>query len=103
MGKVMRSDVLWRAWVVVRRNNGAPGIDKITLAQVEGYGVARLLGELAGELRERGYRRWPPGGFCCRSCRHTGLGATAQSTDSAQRLRPGRGRRLPTGDRRRTP
>jgi RNA-directed DNA polymerase len=56
MDKVMRSDVLWRAWVVVRRNNGAPGIDKITLARVEGYGVARLLGELAGELRERRYR-----------------------------------------------
>ena len=56
MDKVMRSDVLWRAWVVVRRNNGAPGIDKITLAQVEEYGVARLLGELAGELRERRYR-----------------------------------------------
>jgi RNA-directed DNA polymerase len=54
--KVIRSDVLWRAWVVVRRNNGAPGIDKITLAQVEEYGVARLLGELAGELRERRYR-----------------------------------------------
>jgi RNA-directed DNA polymerase len=56
MDKVMRSDVLWCAWVAVRRNNGAPGIDKITLAQVEEYGVARLLGELAGELRERRYR-----------------------------------------------
>jgi RNA-directed DNA polymerase len=43
--KIIRSDVLWRAWAVVRRNNGAPGIDKITLAAVEEYGVARLLGE----------------------------------------------------------
>ena len=51
--KVIRSDVLWRAWATVRRNNGAPGIDKITLAQVEEYGVARLLDELASELRER--------------------------------------------------
>ena len=33
--KISRSDVLWRAWVTVRRNNGAPGIDKITLGQVE--------------------------------------------------------------------
>jgi RNA-directed DNA polymerase len=56
MDKVIRSDVLWLAWVAVRRNNGAPGIDKITLAQVEEYGVARLLGELASELRERRYR-----------------------------------------------
>jgi RNA-directed DNA polymerase len=57
--KVSRSDVLWRAWVAVRRNNGAPGIDKITLAQVEEYGIGRLLGELAGELREGRYRPLP--------------------------------------------
>jgi len=45
--KISRSDVLWRAWVAVRSNNGAPGIDKITLAAVEEHGVTRLLGELA--------------------------------------------------------
>ena len=49
--KVYRRDVLWRAWVAVRRNNGAPGIDKITLVEVEEYGVDRLLGELAEDLR----------------------------------------------------
>ncbi|MGI5238569.1 group II intron reverse transcriptase/maturase [Dactylosporangium sp. CA-139066] len=57
--KVFRRDVLWRAWVAVRRNNGAPGIDKITLDQVEEYGVARLLDELAAELRHGGYRPLP--------------------------------------------
>jgi RNA-directed DNA polymerase len=57
--KVSRSDVLWRAWVMVRWNNGAPGIDKVTLGQVEEYGVTRLLGELASELREGGYRPLP--------------------------------------------
>jgi RNA-directed DNA polymerase len=57
--KVSRSDVLWRAWAAVRSNNGAPGIDKITLAQVEEYGVTRLLEELAGELREGRYRPLP--------------------------------------------
>src|SRR2546429_1355152 len=56
--KIRRRDVLWRAWVAVRRNNGAPGIDKITLAGVEEYGVDRLLGELASELEEGRYR--PP-------------------------------------------
>ncbi len=45
--------------VAVRRNNGAPGIDKITLAGVEEYGVTRLLGELAAELREGRYRPVP--------------------------------------------
>jgi RNA-directed DNA polymerase len=59
MDKVIRSDVLWRAWVMVRSNNGAPGIDKVTLAQVEEHGVARLLGELASELGERRYRPLP--------------------------------------------
>jgi len=59
MDKVIRSDVLWRAWAAVRSNNGAPGIDKTTLAQVEEHGVARLLGEVASELRERRYRPMP--------------------------------------------
>jgi RNA-directed DNA polymerase len=54
--KVRRRDVLWRAWAAVRSNNGAPGIDKVTLAAVEEYGVARLLDELASELGEGRYR-----------------------------------------------
>jgi RNA-directed DNA polymerase len=57
--KVSRSDVLWRAWVAVRRNNGAPGIDKVTLAAVGEYGVSRLLDELAAELKEGRYRPVP--------------------------------------------
>ena len=55
--KVYRRDVLWRAWVAVRRNDGAPGIDKTTLAEVEEYGVDRLLDELAEDLRDG---RWRP-------------------------------------------
>jgi RNA-directed DNA polymerase len=57
--KVLRRDVLWRAWVTVRRNNGAPGIDGTTLAEVEEYGIDRLLDELAAELKEGGYRPLP--------------------------------------------
>ena len=59
MDKVFRRDVLARAWFEVRRNNGAPGIDRATLADVEEYGVARLLGELAAELRGGRYRPLP--------------------------------------------
>ena len=55
--KVYRGDVLWRAWVAVRRNDGAPGIDGTTLAEVEEYGVDRLLDELAEDLRAD---RWRP-------------------------------------------
>ena len=57
--KVRRRDVLRRAWAAVRANNGAPGIDKITLAAVEEYGIDRLLGELAAELEEGRYRPLP--------------------------------------------
>lgn len=57
--KVLRRDVLWRAWVAVRANEGAPGIDRTTLAMVEEYGVTRLLDELAGELGQGRYRPLP--------------------------------------------
>jgi RNA-directed DNA polymerase len=57
--KIRRRDVLWRAWAAVRRNNGAPGTGKITLAQAEEYGIDRLLGELASELKEGRYRPLP--------------------------------------------
>src|SRR5260370_4337703 len=61
--KVFRRDVLWRGWVAVRANNGAPGIDKITLDQIEGeYGALRLVDELAAELREGRYRPLPARG-----------------------------------------
>jgi RNA-directed DNA polymerase len=53
--KVCRRDVLRCAWAAVRANNGAPGIDKITLAAVEEYGIDRLL----GELEEGRYRPLP--------------------------------------------
>jgi retron-type reverse transcriptase len=58
--KVLRRDVLWRAWVAVRRNNGAPGVDRATLDWIEReYGIDRLLDELVGELREGSYRPLP--------------------------------------------
>jgi RNA-directed DNA polymerase len=57
--KVWRRDVLERAWEQVRRNGGASGIDQQTIADVEAYGVSRLLDELADELREQRYRPVP--------------------------------------------
>ena len=44
--KIHRRDVLDRAWEDVRRNRGAAGIDRVSLADAEEYGVSRLLGEL---------------------------------------------------------
>jgi group II intron reverse transcriptase/maturase len=55
--KVHRRDVLERAWGLVRANRGAAGIDKQTIADVEEYGVAKLLDELVADLKEG---RWRP-------------------------------------------
>ena len=55
--KVYRRDVLERAWESVRANHGAAGIDQTTIADVEQYGVSRLLDELAADL---GDGRWRP-------------------------------------------
>jgi RNA-directed DNA polymerase len=57
--KVYRRDVVQRAWEQVRRNAGAPGIDRITLSDVEQYGVGRLLGELVTDLKVGSYRPLP--------------------------------------------
>src|SRR3990172_11998050 len=57
--KVHRRDVLERAWGQVRRNRGAAGIDRITLAGVEQYGIDRLLDELAADLKDGCYRPLP--------------------------------------------
>jgi RNA-directed DNA polymerase len=57
--KIYRRDVLERAWELVRANRGAAGIDRITIAQVEQYGVERLLERLAAELRAGSYRPLP--------------------------------------------
>jgi group II intron reverse transcriptase/maturase len=57
--KILRRDVLGRAWAMVRANNGAPGVDALTLAAVEERGVARFLDEIADELREGCYRPLP--------------------------------------------
>jgi retron-type reverse transcriptase len=54
--KLFRRDVLQRAWEQVRRNRGAPGIDQVTIQQVEQYGVDRLLDKLAVVLEGGSYR-----------------------------------------------
>jgi RNA-directed DNA polymerase len=54
--RIHRDDVLWEAWERVRANRGAAGVDKMTLAAVEDYGVARMLSELAADLRAGRYR-----------------------------------------------
>jgi len=57
--KVFRRDILERAWEEVRRNRGAPGVDGVTIAQVQDQGVEGFLDELAVELQDGTYRPLP--------------------------------------------
>ena len=57
--RVHRGDVLWEAWERVRANKGAAGVDRVTLAAVESYGVGRMLAELQRDLRTGAYRPAP--------------------------------------------
>lgn len=57
--RVHRGDVLWEAWERVWRNRGAAGVDQLTLAEVQEYGVERILKELASDLRAGVYRPSP--------------------------------------------
>jgi RNA-directed DNA polymerase len=57
--KVARGDILFRAWDEVRANRGAPGVDGVTIAQVEASGVAAFLQDLAADRRAGAYRPRP--------------------------------------------
>src|SRR5215471_14006690 len=56
--RIFRDDVREEAWRRVRSNRGAAGVDRETLADVEGYGVERMLRDLQDALRAGEYH--PP-------------------------------------------
>jgi RNA-directed DNA polymerase len=59
MDRIWRGDVLQEAWRRVKKNRGAAGVDALTLAAVEQYGVERLLQELGDALQTGTYRPQP--------------------------------------------
>lgn len=58
---VIKPETLRWAWVLVRRNKGAPGVDGETFDQIEKRegGVERFLGELEKELKGKVYKAQP--------------------------------------------
>ncbi|MHB8288436.1 MAG: hypothetical protein ACYDEY_04220 [Acidimicrobiales bacterium] len=60
--KLTRRDVMWRAWVSVATNQGAPGVDGVSIASIEDGGteaVRAFLDELAADVEAETYRPKP--------------------------------------------
>lgn len=57
-GLILRLDVLEAAWTLVARNEGAPGVDGVTIEQIEASpgGPKGLVMQLHEELRQKTYR-----------------------------------------------
>jgi RNA-directed DNA polymerase len=55
-GQISHPETLQAAWQQVRANAGAPGVDGISIAQIEHQGLERWLEELGEELRNKTYR-----------------------------------------------
>ena len=57
-GLVSLPEVLQAAWAAVRRNGGAPGVDKVSIEQITATpeSEAAFLDEIRGTLREKTYR-----------------------------------------------
>ena len=54
--QVAKPETLKTAYVLVKRNNGAPGIDGVTFEAIEAAGVEEFLAQLRDELVSRTYR-----------------------------------------------
>jgi group II intron reverse transcriptase/maturase len=54
--RIMRNDVLIRAWKEVKANKGGAGIDGVTIEDIEAYGITTYLMEIQKDLKEGLYR-----------------------------------------------
>lgn len=59
LDKMVSDDFLYAAWRRVKSNGGAPGVDGVTIEQVEEEGVEKLLKQLRDEVLNREYKPQP--------------------------------------------
>ena len=57
--KIHRADVLPRAWLLAKANDGAPGVDNESFEDIESRGVKEWLDGLGKELHDKTYRPQP--------------------------------------------
>lgn len=57
--RICRSDILWRAWQEVKRNQGSAGVDGQTIEEVENEGEWEFVEKLREELCKGRYRPQP--------------------------------------------
>lgn len=57
--KIYRMDILQEAWKRIRASKGSGGIDNMTIADIESYGVNEFLSEIAQTLKGGKYRPLP--------------------------------------------
>jgi RNA-directed DNA polymerase len=57
--RIYRSDTLWTAWTLVAANGGAPGVDGVTIEQINADDPLVLVQQLQEELRTKRYKPMP--------------------------------------------
>ncbi|OEF97558.1 group II intron reverse transcriptase/maturase [Desulfuribacillus alkaliarsenatis] len=57
--RICRPDILWRAWIEVKKNKGSAGVDGITIDQVANGNVQKCLQEIQQELQQGTYKPQP--------------------------------------------
>jgi RNA-directed DNA polymerase len=57
--KIVREDILHKAWQKVKENKGAAGIDKITIEEIEKQGIDQIIREIQEKLNSGKYKPQP--------------------------------------------
>ncbi len=57
--RIYRPDTLWSAWLLVAANDGAPGVDGVTIQQIQDDGPHAFVAQIQEELRTKTYQPMP--------------------------------------------